>query len=390
MHQNTTPNRIFPNAESGSLPLGNNTLSASDTPKERKPPRFDVWNLQRKAKKLADFGARVRICQTVLWQNYKTANSVEVRRNVSGKHNFGGLYCCTNVWGCPICASRTSRKRGLDVLKALRKHHENGGRTYLITYTLKHQRQTDLKWLLETLRGATRKLKSGRWYQETKRNILGTIGGLEVTYGANGWHPHLHEIIFTRGELSSGQIADWQQRYRDKLETLGGYASTASGCDIKPCSPSEVIAFYVAKSGLEDGKHGTELEKHGKVTKPGVDFEVTGELSKRNGPGLTQWEILERSDEPKYAALWREYSKTLKGRRRLVWSRGLKFHLLGEVDSLLDEPETTTPIGTITAAQYKFLQARHYEGKFLELVNELGLEKAANLIFRWKPPPLPT
>ncbi len=58
------------------------------------------------------------------------------------------------------------------------------------------------------LEGWRRLASSAAWKRLAARlGIEGCIRAAEITYGANGWHLHLHVLVFTHGAMSSGDLA---------------------------------------------------------------------------------------------------------------------------------------------------------------------------------------
>jgi hypothetical protein len=55
-------------------------------------------------------------------------------------------------------------------------------------------------------------VRSWTWRQVTKRlGTLGTIKSVEITTSkASGWHPHLHELVFTERFLSNEEFSRWR------------------------------------------------------------------------------------------------------------------------------------------------------------------------------------
>jgi Replication protein len=103
------------------------------------------------------------------------------------------------VWHCPVCAAKTSERRRIELQQIIEKHIEMGGSVYMTTYTISHKRYDDLQDLLQRFLEARRKAKAGRRGQSLKTDfqICGTVSVLEVTWSeANGWHPHVHELVF--------------------------------------------------------------------------------------------------------------------------------------------------------------------------------------------------
>lgn len=346
------------------LPLGNTTESASrgsvvlkndefDNSAQLKP-RLNPYSLLRRSKDLAPYEDRCQICQTVRHDFTDTPGIVEIRRSGEGKHSFGNLYCCGNVWTCAVCAHRTARQRGEEVKSAMEAHRLSGGRCYLVTYTLQHKSYSNLGFIVNALREANREFKSGRWFQYAKREIVGTISGLETTWGRkNGWHPHTHEIVFRTGRMSLYERAEWKARWRTMLEKQAMYGGDVA-MDIRECFPSDYNCKF------------------------GADFEVTGDFTKDDG-GLSPWQILSLSEDARYAELWLEYVATFKGRRRLTWTKGLKHHF--GIEDVDDHEEPTETVATLSKEKYQVIARNGWEREFLISVDEIGFDDTHHRFF---------
>jgi hypothetical protein len=153
---------------------------------------------------------------------------------------------------------------------------------------------------------------------------VGHVRAWEVTHGRkreinNGWHPHFHILLFLeRPHCSLHEFEDWAY-------AVWSRACRASGLD-EPnrrygvsLQDGSRAAEYVAKMGLEDARGW------------GLDAEMTKGHIKRAKNGETPFDLLraELADGDAQArALFREYAAAFKGKRQLVWSRGLR-ELLG-------------------------------------------------------------
>jgi hypothetical protein len=260
---------------------------------------------------------------------------------------YAGLQTCGSVWMCPVCAARIGERRRIEVSAAIDACHAAGGVVYLATYTLRHNAGQRLLGVLNCLRGAQRQLKQGKAYQGWKERVglWGTISSLEVTHGKNGWHPHIHELLFLRAPLSDHQVTvDLQiwlsSRWRVMVDKYGGDASTAHGFDLK--TEKRELDKYLTKqaSGSWDFSH-----------------EVAKSILKRSrgdSQGRSMMRLLYEyafHEDEQAGVLWGEYADTFKGRKHLFWSPGLRSALLGDDQSPSDEElaAEVDPAGLILA-----------------------------------------
>ncbi|PRW75701.1 protein rep, partial [Pseudomonas fluorescens] len=71
----------------------------------------------------------------------------------------------------------------------------------MLTLTVPHGLGDDLSGLLEQIHKAWRSTSTSRAGKKLRKllGVRGTIRALEVTPGSNGFHPHLHVLLFLHG-----------------------------------------------------------------------------------------------------------------------------------------------------------------------------------------------
>lgn len=233
-----------------------------------------------------------------------------MREKASGKAHFTGLKTCGSVWWCPCCSPKIAAKRKLELDTLFAGARAEGLAIVMLTLTARHNRKTDLVSFLNGMKAAKKRLRERREWRALP--IVGSVTALEVTHGVNSWHPHHHEIILLKAsekealEMVEGLRAVW-------LRCLEAYGMTGNKHAFQVQGASAAGA-YVAKFGAAE-----EIALH-------------SEKKGRNG-SRTPWQLLENAEEkdefgrfvdPQAAILWGEYAMAFKGRRQLVWSRGLK------------------------------------------------------------------
>lgn len=207
-------------------------------------------------------------------------------------------------------------------------HH----RIVLVTFTLSHHAGESFATVLDGLRRARRRVVSGRWAEDFRKRfgVVGMVRSLEVTHGANGWHPHLHVLYLLEAPVDEGVLQhELSAAWRAGLAARGRYATWASG--VKVTSSDAALAEYVAKHGREPREWGLSHE----VTKGGQKQGRAG--------GRTPFELLDayaRERDPekrqRWARLWLTYASHIKGENAIRWSTGLR-ELLGLGDEQSEE-----------------------------------------------------
>jgi len=269
------------------------------------------WKLQRLAQGLLR-GYRVAHCQRSV-----TGERVAIWRTRAGAH-FSGVVTCGSVWHCPICASKVSEGRRQDLQTAVTAWIRAGGEVYLATFTFRHHRGDKLQDIIKAFQAAMRKLTGSGPYRRLLKaaGCVGSVRALEVTHGENGWHPHVHMLIFARpGELEALREIEalWLRALRKQgLDGVVDHAFDVRG--------GNDAARYVAKYGHEPHKV-SEWSAAAEVTK--------GQQKRARLKGRTPFGLLldALEGDREAARLFVEYAEVFHGRRQLYWSPGLRERL---------------------------------------------------------------
>lgn len=271
-------------------------------------------------------GSRVVKCYRV-----RIAPNVKVMRSTKNKRAFygGGLMICGSVWTCPICAAKITERRKNELMNAPKIGEFD---MFMVTFTLQHDRDDRLKKLHRDLVAGMRRMKQSKGYRKLMRDlaVVGAVRGLEVMISnKSGWHPHVHELWFIpkgtpidaeaiRAELSRLYVAAMKKQRR--------YVHADIGVNVRA---DHVIASYVAKMG--EGENKKSWSAVAELTKSPVK---TGRLEDHFHP----FELIDMylSKNIDAGRLFIEYAWTLKGKRQLSYSRGLRDRL-GMNDEMTDQ-----------------------------------------------------
>lgn len=240
---------------------------------------------------------------------------------------YAGFECCGSVWGCPLCAPKITERRRVEVEVAIGVAKALGFKVMLATFTIRHGIGDDVD--------AIRKQMMQAWFRGTTtragkmmRKMIGLVGYIrviEVTYGENGFHPHMHVLLIVD--------TTWSTEVIQRL----WYPIWLDGC---------------RKSGLEDPSeaHGVRIDDGERaaqyVTKWGMDSELTKGHLKKGRKSVNPWDLLRVHalgldhnaiapelrevfvslgiDEKRAGALFLTFFKAFKGSRQLYWSNGLR------------------------------------------------------------------
>ena len=341
--------------------------------------RMDRLRHQRHAAMLLNWEERVGLCKYCV---SSTEDGVKVRLSTYGegdeattRASFEGLQTCGSVWHCPVCAARVSETRRGELNQMLAWAREEGHAPFLVTLTARHGIDDALPDLLDQIKRAKQKLHQHRAWKRLKRHIVGHVTATEVTGGGkNGWHPHYHILLIVRDtESTEGNLA-----LLDALEGLGdpwraslrgvGLDGGGAAYDIQDATSA---GSYVAKWGAAEEMSLSKAKKgHGENrTPPQLLAASCDEQDKRAGQ------------------LWAEYARTFKGRRQLVWSRGLKAMAdIGEVsdeeaaaNETQDDQQDAGEAGNVESGKWNG-GVRRRRGLVLNAAEDRGAEGVAEVV----------
>ncbi|MEZ0494666.1 protein rep, partial [Kineococcus sp. TBRC 1896] len=276
--------------------------------------------------------SRVRKCGRV-----RRGDLVAVRRGPNGA-GFSGLTTCGSPWACPVCNAKIAAVRRLEVGAAVAAWMARGGAVLFVTRTLRHHRGHQLAQLWDGLAGAWRSMLGGKAWQtrKTALGLHGLVRVVETTTGDNGWHVHVHALLFISGDVSDDQVADfggWSAaRWSRAVVRQGLPAPLAVGQDVRVIRDvrDSALADYLAKmdeSGRDADALGLELTHT--QSKQARDVHATRPV----------WDLLTDVEKGDADALdrWHEWERVSKGRKQLMWSPGLRRDLLGAAPERSDE-----------------------------------------------------
>lgn len=315
---------------------------------------------------------------------------VDVFRNANRDGaSLAGLNRCGNLHTCPVCAAKVGELRRKQLSAAMVQHVGNGGAAYLLTFTFPHEADEPLYSLQAKFDKARQRFQNSRkWkcFKKAKR-VIGVVNSLEYTISQeNGWHPHVHMLVFCDrqafgegapvnifGDLDSFMIEDLRKLWCNTLFKVG-LGDNSKLTDMMKHALNvrggEKAAEYIAKFG-RDEKWGASSELAKSHSKIGTAGEKWGVLH------FTPFQLLVWAERGDGWAVhrFREYAKVTEGKRALVWSPGLK-KALGVEDVNEEEwaanDDTPQPdqimVGFLTAEQFSVIMSRKHLPQFLEYV----------------------
>lgn len=272
------------------------------------------------------------------------------------EHNrarYNNLRVCGRVWTCPFCSAKISERRAVELAGAMAVAKAQGLKVALLTCTVPHVVQDDLKALVGRLLKAWSRLVDNRAGKAIRADLglVGTIRNIEVTHGANGWHPHFHCLVFYKNAVDLADIesrwsAEWQ---RVCVKSGLRRPSDEHGLTLQN---GDFAAAYVSKWGLEHEMTKTMHKvgrRHGRTP-----FDI-----------LRDYETGKTSDEKQQnAELFREFVAAFHNVRQLVWSPGLKKMLAvqevtDEELAVQEDERPTRLVCELNMAEWKAVRQHH-------------------------------
>lgn len=297
---------------------------------------------------------RVRKCGRVVVSSTGVtvkASGLALQGRVGG---FAGLSTCGSVWVCPVCAAKVAARRSSEVQDALVGWGLGGGSVVMVTLTMRHRKGQALRDLWDGVAKAWNAATSGRSWNGLQRDYgcvlervvktgqhvgrvvvkprIPWVRVVEVTHGVNGWHVHVHAILFLARELDESERWDVATRMFDPWRV----ALIGAGFSAPLARRGGIDVRAVAQAGDFEGAVGDYFAKGGTHDFRGAAMEATrGDLKMARRGGRTPWQILDDLRDwgaPEDARLWGEWEGASDGRRQIGWSLR---------DSLVFEEEQT-------------------------------------------------
>ena len=186
------------------------------------------------------------------------------------------------------------------------------------------------------------------------------IRGHDVTFGENGWHPHLHILLFcSRPDAVVTWLRAFTQVWRQVVSHELGVKHVPTykhGVSVDVCHD----ASYVARLGLEVGSPGGKHAQPGHLTAMQLAHALAGS---------------QNFEQERLAGLWREYSIAMRGCHQLQWSRGLRDELGptpsdSEIVANDFEVKGRTPIASIPRETWRSMSIR----RGVHALDEVGVK----------------
>lgn len=118
-----------------------------------------------------------------------------------------GVMTCGSVWVCAVCGAKVRTRRGLEVEAAAATWTVmHDGQLAMLTLTVRHFERMPLELVRRAVSDGWRKLQMRKEWRALRSMLSGTVKGLEVTHGRNGWHVHVHLLMFVDRDSSVSEV----------------------------------------------------------------------------------------------------------------------------------------------------------------------------------------
>lgn len=337
----------------------------------------DRWKFQRGAQGLLR-GERVELCQRAV-----TSGAVGLMLDAStGCAHFSGVITCGSVWHCPVCADRLTNERRRELQRALVIHKKQGGEAYLATFTFPHDLVLPLADGLKKMQAAQAAMKGRRAYKKILEDVgaIGTIKALEVTYGENGWHPHVHMLILGLPGMV-GELEAMRAVWAAAVEKVGLGKVNEHGFDVRG---GDYAAEYVAKFGKEPSDASRTNVRAWWTAAHELTRGHTKQGQRMKGATpftLLRWFV--EDQDAKAGALFQEYAEVFKGRRQLHYSPRLKAKLdLFELKTSKVKKTPSVKLLRIDTEEWSAILRHNARWQILYTAEKYGADAVTELVQR--------
>lgn len=276
-----------------------------------KKDRFRMWLLRYVANDIA-VDHPVKICGRYHFKN----EIAEVWSGEGKKSYYKNLISCTSVWACPMCRFKILQKRKSEIIELSKAAQADGLFMGFLTLTMQHNKQVNADEFRSDIKDLTEAWRYIMSIPSLKKKIkecrFEYIRALDNRYNlVNGFHPHLHTVVFadTREnvEMIANMIIDYYQaRFPEVLRVYQVYEPVYS-------DPDEKLEQYITKSGMAE-----------EITDPGLNKKSDSSIHP-----LDTLSLLLKGDYGIYSKeqciqIYNDYIRATKRVRSITYSKGFK------------------------------------------------------------------
>lgn len=274
--------------------------------------------------------------------------AVTVRHGEHGA-GFGGVATCGSVWACPVCSAKILHTRQEDVRAAVAAHLADpalGRQLAMATLTIRHRAGDPLQTLWNAVSKAWAAVTSGKvWQAERDRyGLAGWLRVVEVTEGRNGWHVHVHALLFLdRADTPAGQVTPREiDAWTGSM--FGRWSRAVQRLDLAAPLPRAQDVHLVHGEAEPLAAYFTKATDLGIAQAVALEFTRSATKTSRSSSSRSPWGILDgvMTGDIDELSRWHEYERASRGRRQMTWSRGLRDRL--ELAPEISDEEAAQPL----------------------------------------------
>lgn len=302
-----------------STSLGNTQVTVPDLAahvvKPHQETRKERYELRAELQKLTD-SKRFKACG----RTPVNCGGVMLRMTSTkdgARAGLAGLSTCGSVWLCPVCSAKVAAQRADEVTSVIKGGIKAGLSAYMLTLTLRHDKAHTLDQVQKAVNSGWRAITSGRTGQSLKADygLKGWLKAVEITWSpANGWHVHLHVLVFlepSNGSVESLKLTIWKAWKRGIGKHDMNAHANAGGLDFQPVlDDSQALGYYLTKQARSAAQEA-----------------VMGSTKLAQGKNLTPFQLgayAAKTGDMDALEAWQEYAQYTHGKKQLTWSRGLR------------------------------------------------------------------
>jgi len=244
------------------------------------------------------------------------STTVTIKETADGKIYTSGVWSCGRAWLCPTCALKVSQHRAEKLLSFVESASRQGVTMMMITPTIPHHQGTPLKDLFDLVRESFRALTKNKRFAAAKKKygFEGFVRSTEITHGKNGWHPHLHVLVFATCE------PDELTKFCELIFEIWSDIVDRSG-KLKKGQKCSRKAYNISPVNSKEGMSNYLNKWH-------IGNEIASGQSKKSTSGRSVFQILQdyhQNPTAKDKRLLQEYEKATKNKQQLTYSRAGNF-----------------------------------------------------------------
>lgn len=176
-------------------------------------------------------------------------SAVSISTTDHGNTRLGGVMVCDAGHICPVCHGRKMAREQRIVSCIVHDHYQAGGVLVDAVLTVPHRPSETLSCVLDRLNAIWKRLCTKRIGKELARNlgITGCVRRLEVTLGAQGWHPHFHVSFLCDPAHAVGvKGQSWRAALEDAFAIVSGaWRQAAAEVGVTVCQEAQAAVAII-------------------------------------------------------------------------------------------------------------------------------------------------